>query len=129
MKEVKLLLEKSLRAIKSSELLLNENDYETSISRSYYAMFYAAEALLLTKNLKFSSHKSVISLFGQHYVKTGILKLEHGKNFSKAFEKRIISDYDFMITITKDQAQQSLLWAKEFTDDIKRYLLSIGFIL
>ncbi|HEY4717309.1 MAG TPA: HEPN domain-containing protein [bacterium] len=43
--------------LKSAELLLKEEDYESSISRAYYAMFYSAQAMLLTKNLSFSSHK------------------------------------------------------------------------
>ena len=42
-------------AIKSAELLPDEGDFDTSISRAYCAMFYATEALLLTKDLKFCS--------------------------------------------------------------------------
>jgi len=72
MKEIETLIQRAERAIKSAELLLKEGDVDTSVSRSYYAMFYVTEALLLTRELKFSSHRSVISLFGEHFVKTGI---------------------------------------------------------
>ena len=37
-------------------------------------MFFLAEAVLLTKGLRASSHKGVISLFGKHFVKTGIFE-------------------------------------------------------
>ncbi len=72
MKEVESLIRRAEKSIGSAEFLIEKVDFESAISRSYYAMFYATEALLLTENLKFSSHKSVISLFGEHFVKTGI---------------------------------------------------------
>jgi len=74
MKEIKSLMERAKISINSANLLLKEGDSDSSVSRSYYAMFYATEAVLLTKGLKFTSHRSVISLFGQHFVKTGIFK-------------------------------------------------------
>jgi uncharacterized protein (UPF0332 family) len=42
-----------------------------SFARSYYAMFTAARALLATKHLDSSKHTGVVSLFNQHFVKTG----------------------------------------------------------
>ncbi len=116
------LLKKAERALISAELLLKENDYEGSSSRSYYAMFYLAEALLLEKGLKFSSHKSVISLFGEHFVKTGIFKSDYGKNLSKAFEKRIMSDYSYTFHTDQGTAENLLTTAKDFVKTIAEYL-------
>jgi len=59
-------------------------------------MFYATEAVLLTKKLNFSSHKSVISLFGEHFIKTGIFESDMGKILSKSFEKRMVGDYSYV---------------------------------
>lgn len=88
MKEVKSLIERAKRYLKSAELLLREKDYESSVSRSYYAMFFCAQAVLLTKGLSFSSHKGVISGFGEHFVKTEIFPKSMGRELNKAFEKR-----------------------------------------
>lgn len=60
MKEIASLIERANRYLKSSEMLLDDGDYESSLSRAYYAMFYSVEAVLLTKELSFSSHKGVI---------------------------------------------------------------------
>ncbi|HIH70014.1 MAG TPA: HEPN domain-containing protein [Methermicoccus shengliensis] len=60
----------------TAENALNIGDYDSCVSRSYYAMFFMGEAVLLTKNLSASSHKGVISLFGEHFVKTGIFERE-----------------------------------------------------
>jgi len=68
MKEVESLIQKAKKYIKSAEKLIKEKDYESAVSRTYYAMFYATEAILLTKCLSFSSHKGVISAFGKYFV-------------------------------------------------------------
>lgn len=67
--QLKAMLKKARRYMKSAETLRLEADYDSAISRLYYAMFYCAEALLLTRGLRFSSHKAVISAFAQHFVK------------------------------------------------------------
>ena len=64
------LLEKARRSIFAAEVLLKEGLDDFSASRSYYAMFYTTEALLLSKNLSFSSHKAVITAFGKEFIKT-----------------------------------------------------------
>ena len=56
-------------------------------------MFFMAEAALLTKNLCASSHKGVISLFGEHFIKTGIFDRDLGKTLNDAYDKRLIGDY------------------------------------
>ncbi len=83
MKEISSLIERAQKYLKSAEILLEEGDYESSVSRTYYAMFYSAQAVLLTKNMSFSSHKGVISAFGEHFVKTGIFPKEMGKDSLK----------------------------------------------
>jgi uncharacterized protein (UPF0332 family) len=128
MREVESLMQRAKRAITSAELLLKDGDFETSISRSYYAMFYAVEALLLTKGLDFHSHRSVISLFSDNFVKTGIFKREMGKKLSKTLKKRLLSDYSFAPHIDEKDAKESLSWAGEFVKEIEEYLTKEGLI-
>jgi len=127
MKKVVTLIERAKRAITSAELLLSENDYDGSVSRSYYAMFYATEALLLTKELNFSSHKSVISLYGEHFVKTGIFKHEIGKKLKRTFERRLKADYSFAPQVDEEEAKEVLSWTKEFVKEIEDYLVKGGY--
>jgi uncharacterized protein (UPF0332 family) len=72
MSQIQALIEKARRYLRSTELLIQDGDYDSAVSRSYYAMFYSAEAALLKKKMTFISHKAVISAFGQHFVKTWI---------------------------------------------------------
>ena len=96
--ELKAMLQKARRYIGSAEVLRARKDYDSAISRLYYAMFYCAEALLLTRDLSFSSHRAVISAFAQHYVKPGTLPRELHQWLQAAFQKRQISDYEFLTT-------------------------------
>lgn len=122
MTEVKSLLSRARRYIKSAKLLIKDGDYESAVSRVYYAMFYSVEALLLTKGLSFSSHKAVISAFGQHFVKTGIFPKEMSKALTKAFEKRQFGDYEFTFVITEEDAEDILKDGKRFIAAIAKYL-------
>lgn len=122
MKEIISLIERSKKYLKSSEILLKEKDYESSVSRTYYAMFYSAQAILLTKNLSFSSHKGVISAFGEHFIKTGSFSKEMGRELNRAFEKRQIGDYEYTFVISKEEAKEMLENGKKFVKQISWYL-------
>jgi uncharacterized protein (UPF0332 family) len=122
MKEIVALIGKAERFVKSARMLIDEADYESSVSRAYYAMFFMAEAVLLTKNLSFSSHKGVISGFGEHFIKSGILRKELGKELSLAFQKRQIGDYEINSDISAEDAREVLSKANEFVAALKSYL-------
>ena len=91
-------------------------------TRAYYAMFYSAEAVLLTKDLSFSSHKGVISAFGGYFVKTDVFPRDMGRELNRAFEKRQLGDYEYTFVISKDEAEEILRKSKGFAEEITRYL-------
>jgi uncharacterized protein (UPF0332 family) len=122
MKEIESLIKKANRYLKSAKLLLKDGDYESSVSRTYYAMFYSAQAMLLTKNLSFSSHKSVISAFGKNFIKTGILPKDMGRELNRAFEKRQIGDYEYKFVILEEEAEKILENGKKFVEKIIKQL-------
>lgn len=78
------LLAKAKRYIQSARLLMNDNDLDSATSRLYYAMFYVAETLLDIKGLSFSSHRGVISAFGQYFEDWG-----NGSPLSSHFDQHI----------------------------------------
>lgn len=122
MREVESLIERANKYLKSAEILLKEGDYESSVSRAYYAMFYSVEALLLTKGLSFTSHKGVISAFGEHFIKSGIFPKGMGKELNRAFEKRQLGDYEYTFVISKKEAVEILNKGKDFVEEIIRHL-------
>jgi uncharacterized protein (UPF0332 family) len=121
-KEVDMLLEKAHKYLRSASLLIYEGDFDSAASRTYYAMFYAVQALLLSKSLTFSSHKGVMSAFGEHFVKNSLFPREMSRELNRAFEKRQAGDYLISGAIMKDEASELLRSAVNFVDAIKHYL-------
>jgi uncharacterized protein (UPF0332 family) len=87
------LLRKSQRYLASARLLRESGDYDSAVSRAYYAAFYLAEVLLDRLGLSYSSHRGVISGFGQEFAKTGRLDPRFHRLLISAFEKRQRADY------------------------------------
>lgn len=122
MSEIPALIAKAQRYLKSANLLFQDGDYESCVSRTYYAMFYCAQAALLTRNLTFSSHKSVIAAFGEHFVKTGVFPKQMGRELNRAFEKRQLGDYEFTSVVSDEDAGELLAQGKEFCSAVKEWI-------
>jgi uncharacterized protein (UPF0332 family) len=98
------------------------------VNRAYYAIFYAANALLVTKGLERSKHSGVIAAFRQHFVKTGIIESEFSRFYGEALEQRHAGDYDLA---SPDQvtATRSLEHAEQFVQRIEQALRTMKAIL
>jgi uncharacterized protein (UPF0332 family) len=120
--ELKDLIEKAERLLHTAEFVLGIGDYDSCASRGYYAMFFMAEAALLTQQLTASSHRGVISLFGKHFVKTGVFEKHFGNTLSLAYRQRIIGDYRVDRRVTKEEAEELLEAAQGFVQKVKEYL-------
>lgn len=116
------LLERARVYLSSSRLLREAGDHESAVSRAYYAMFYAAEAALLARDLAASSHKGVIAEFNRIYVKGGIVSKEAARHLGQAFGKRQLGDYEFRRVITAEEASEIETNAKAFVDRIAALL-------
>jgi len=121
-KEIRDLNDKAEKFLITARQALCIEDYDSCASRCYYAMFFMAEAVLLTKNLTASSHKGVISLFGEHFVKTKILERDLGKALNDAYDKRLVGDYGVGFTVTVEEAENLLETAQDFVRKLKNYL-------
>lgn len=119
---VKIYLSKAEEDILDAEILFEKGRYTTVVSRSYYAMFHGAQALLLSKLIETYTHSGVNIQFHKLFIKTGIFSLELGKSFTKILDTRIKSDYEIGFKASKDVAETSLREAREFLSTIRAYL-------
>lgn len=126
MKEVMDLVSKAAKFLKTAEVALTVGDYDSCASRCYYAMFFLAEAALLTKGLRASSHKGVIGLFGEHFVNPGIFGRGLGKVLNEAYDRRLRGDYATGFDIEEEEARRTLDEAREFVKEVRRYLEETG---
>jgi uncharacterized protein (UPF0332 family) len=120
--DLKKLMNKAERTLRSAEILYKDGDDGGAVSRAYYAMFYCAEAALQSLTLKFSSHRSVISMFSQHFILTKKFDVSLGRHLNRAFERRMKGDYEHDILITREHAEETLEWARQFVAEVNGYL-------
>lgn len=116
------LTEKANRFLRTAEIALELGDFDSCVSRCYYAMFFLAEAALFTKGLSASSHKGVLSMFSQHFVRTGMFPREMGRLLNDAYDKRIVGDYGIGLTLAAEEVQQLLTDARAFVQAVSEYL-------
>ncbi|MBI5472044.1 MAG: HEPN domain-containing protein [Ignavibacteriae bacterium] len=72
------------------------------VNRLYYSCYYAAAALLLTKNLSFAKHSGTRSLLNKHFIKTQIISTDLGELYNTLFDLRQESDYEDFFRLTPE---------------------------
>jgi len=123
------ILEKAERFIHSSEVLANDGDYDSAGSRLYYAMFYIAQALLDARGLLFSSHKGVISAFGQHLGKTQELDPRFHQALIAAYGQRQLGDYAINSGLRLEDIEKMAADANDFFNNCLKNAWIKGSIL
>lgn len=127
--EITGLINKAKESLEASKQLLQSEYSDFSASRSYYAMFYAVQAVLLTRNLAFSKHSAVIAAFGKEFIKNGHLPAALHRYISEAFDIRHAGDYGPIGSVSKGIAMILIDQAREFIETIEEYLKKQGYEL
>ncbi len=122
--EIAALLTKAFRSLAAAKKLFADGDFDFSVSRAYYAMFYAAEAALLNRSKTYSKHSAIINGFYHEFVATGILPRQYHENFHHAFDDRNLSDYGFMESFPEEDAKTLLKNAETFVGVVRKLIES-----
>jgi hypothetical protein len=93
-----------------------------SISRSYYAMFHAATAVLLELGIRRSSHHGVWAAFGQFVSAPGLMEARHHHAGIRLFADRSRSDYLAKPGATREDAERDLTTARDFVAACRHFL-------
>jgi uncharacterized protein (UPF0332 family) len=120
--EIEALLEKAKRSQKAATKLYKDGDIDFAASRAYYSLFYTASALLLSRNLSFSSHSGVIANFGKEFARTRAMDPKFHNYLIESQDRRNIGDYSIVAEVTDEQTKEMLGWAKEFIKAAEDYL-------
>lgn len=115
-------LERAETNIQAAKDLFDKGYYDIAASRAYYAAFYTANTLLLKENLDTTKHSGVIALIHQHFVKTGKLDKEQGKNLNWLFELRSIGDYGVSVHVASGEALLARQVAEKLLESVKKIL-------
>lgn len=119
---------KTLTSFREGQVLLKENFSEGAISRFYYAIFHAAQALLLTQGLQAKSHKGVGRLFSLHFVKSGQIDSHYSRILSHSQQEREEVDYFSEYVFSQEDACEREKETKEFLDVVEKHLKKDKFL-
>jgi uncharacterized protein (UPF0332 family) len=108
------LLLKAQQSLAAAQLLLGNDYTDFAASRAYYAMFYAAEALLERDGLSFSSHIGVISAFGREFARTKRVPAKFHRYLIEAQNLRTTGDYGQFNAVDQAQASNIVEQSREF---------------
>jgi uncharacterized protein (UPF0332 family) len=115
-------LAKADHALLVAEELIERGHASDAASKVYYAMFYAAKALLSSEEIEVVKHSAVESAFGYYFAKPGRIDPKYHRMLIGARKIREIADYDIAEEIVEPVASLRLEEGKEFVSSIKRML-------
>lgn len=120
--EVQKFIEKAEHAIKVAESLIIGGYPSDAASKIYYAMFYAAQALLKSEGIDVVKHSAVASAFGYYFAKSDRIDSLYHRMLIDARKIREIADYDIQEEIVEPVASLKIEEGKAFLIMVKNFL-------
>jgi uncharacterized protein (UPF0332 family) len=111
--------QKAEHALEVARDLLEHGHAPDAASKIYYAMFYAAQALLKNAGIEVIKHSAVESAFGYYFVKPGKIDPAYHKMLISARKVREIADYDIQTEVIEPTASLKVEDGKAFIAAIK----------
>jgi uncharacterized protein (UPF0332 family) len=105
-----------------AEELLRNDHVNSACNRAYYAMFYAASALLYSMGKTYGKHSAVLASFRQYFIKTGEFDKKWGDDYKIVMESRHTADYELYDTLEKESVVVIVAKAQEFVEEVKKWL-------
>lgn len=121
-REIEANISRAETSINAAKDLISSGYFDFASSRAYYAVFYAATAVLLSEDLQYGKHSGVISAIHKNFVKTGRLDQQLGKDLNWLFELRGVGDYGVTLHVPEDDAKKAVDAAKNFVYAAKRII-------
>ena len=84
--------------------------------------------MLATRELSRSKHSGVISLFREHFIKTGILSAGLSEIYGQVMNDRHEGDYELVSDFSKEDIQSDIEQAKQFVNEIEIWLDKEGWL-
>ena len=126
--EIILYVEKAYNMLRVAEHNYDAGFYASAVNRAYYAVFFAANALLATKGLTRNKHSGVLAAFRQYFVKSGQIEVEFSHVYERVMNDRHTGDYAVTESIDPEQAQTDFDDARRFVGRVESYLRQEGFL-
>lgn len=115
-------LEKARQSIREAEVLANSDFFNTAVNRLYYAVYYAASALMIKNSLEAVTHKGIKTMLGLKFIHAGKLEREYGQIYQRLFDSRQAGDYEDFVYYEVASYEELYPLAVKFIDRIEAFL-------
>ena len=118
-------LKKANDLLSQAILLCDNQKYDGSINRSYYAILNAIRAVLALLDLDSSKHSGVLSYFDRYLVKTTIFDKKFSQIAHTAFDSRQDYDYEDFSEPNSNEALNQINEAEVFIREVETKVIQI----
>lgn len=117
--------EKSDEALRSAEILIDNDSIFSACNRIYYSIFHIVMALGYKYGFTTSKHSQLLGWFNKKFIyDENIFDKEFRKTYKDAYDLRQESDYSYTEAIEKENMKLLLDKAKEFIKTVKTHIES-----
>lgn len=115
-------MEKANRFLEQAEMVRELKQWDLAANRYYYACFHAVQALFIHNGLASKRHSGMLSQFGLHFIKTGIIEDKLGGFLTRMEQLREKGDYNCIFSVTEEELRTIVEPAHELVVVITRLI-------
>lgn len=97
--------ERARHHLAQADEMLSLRHWDLAANRQYYACYHAVQALFVSHEISGATHKGMISQFSLHFVKPGIVSMQHGSFLSRMMQLRQKADYNCYYDISEEEVR------------------------
>ncbi len=117
--DIKNSLDLALDTFDDAKFLAQNERYRRAMNQCYYAYYYLAKGVLMTKGIVAKTHKGLNSEFGRIFIKTQEIPLEYGEYLGYLFKEKQTADYQPEEEIGKEEVDEALRMVGDFINFVK----------
>lgn len=111
--------EKAHHTLRQAHQMMDLEQWDLAVNRFYYACFHMVHSLLISRGLSAHTHAGTSTVFGQHFVKTGLVDLSYGRFFATMVQLRQKADYNSVANITEQDARDIVDMSCSFVEKVE----------
>ena len=115
-------LEKANRFLKQASMMCEIEQWDIAANRYYYACFHAVQALFIYNGLASRRHSGMLTQFGLHFIKTGVIEDRLGAFLTRMEQLREKGDYNCLFDVTKEELLTFVEPAHELVEKISQLI-------
>ena len=98
-------LERADKFMAQAEDMCRLQHWDIAANRYYYACFHAVQGLFIANGLNTRTHDGMLTCFGLHFVKTGIIDTKLGSFLTRMEQLRQKGDYNCLYVVSQEEVE------------------------